>query len=290
MHRKYPFLVLRILMPMLLVTCSLRATLGSNELRDSLLHCWDNFPFQNTFEHWYQDSLAHRFDRFAKKLPLLSDNDRLRAVSRMLDKASANKQAYHLVAKLSGTYFYGEAMFVGQDEVYEEVLKHLISSGQLSDTEKIRPKFRLDLLKKNAVGQVASDFSFTLRDGHKTSLYKIPEDIRIVIFFDPSCIRCQALVNRLRHHATLNRAIQTQKLQVLAICISEDIPAWERIKHDLPQNWIVGLGSNDIQEKLLYDLHDFPAIYVLSGNRKVIYKNLPVESCLKLIEKLALQK
>lgn len=274
-----------------IAACSLRAASDLNALRDSMLNYWDNYPFHAALERGYRDSLECSFDLFAQKIPLLSATDRLEAVARMLDRASIDKRSYLFVAKLSEACFHGQALFVGQDEVYRKVLKHLISSSLLSETEKVRPRFQWGMLQKNAVGHVASDFSFTMRDGCEMTLCKMPETMfRWMIFFDPSCVRCQVLVNKLRHHEGLNRAISANKVQVLAVCVSEDVPAWERIKDDLPQNWVVGLGGNEIWENSLYDLRYLPAIYVLGGNRKVIYKHLPADSCLEVIEELVLQK
>ncbi len=286
MYKKRQFVILRASLSLCFAVCTSFPAYSATKSRCSLLHYWDNYPFQDTLVCQQPDSLKLKVTDFMKQLSMSSHKDRLQAVSRMLDMASVSKQAYDFITRFSGSLLYDHAEFIGQDEVYSIVLRHMINSNMLSDIEKVRPRFRLELLGKNAVGQTATDFSFVMRNGREMSLYKMPETIaKLIIFFDPLCIRCQALINTLRSNTVLNGAINGKKLQVLAVCISEDVPSWERVKNDLPGNWIVGLGHDEILNQQLYDLHDFPVIYFLDKSGKVIQKNIPANRCIEFMKK-----
>ncbi len=77
------------------------------------------------------------------------------------------------------------------EELHILVLRALLDNPCLSDTDKIRPRYLLEIAMKNRPGDVAADFTVTCRDGRRRQLSGIKADYVLVYFNDPDCEDCR---------------------------------------------------------------------------------------------------
>lgn len=132
------------------------------------LHYWDHFDFADT-------SLISRPEiteqAFVDFLGILPYTDRAQAAIDTLFRRAATGQEmlYHFIG-LSDKYLYEPNSPMHDEELHILVLRALLDNPCLSDTDKIRPRYLLEIAMKNRPGDVAADFTVTCRDGRRRQL------------------------------------------------------------------------------------------------------------------------
>lgn len=87
------------------------------------------------------------------------------------------------------------------ESLYIYVLEAVLEAPVLDEVSKIRPAHLLELALKNRVGEPATDFTYTLADGKKETLYHTKADYLLLF----SIIRIAMPVRRLRTSLLLLR-------------------------------------------------------------------------------------
>ena len=121
----------------------------------------------------------------------------------------------------------------------------------------------------------AANFSYVTRDGKRRSLRdtKVNGSL-LLIFYDPDCDHCKEIMAELQANGTLSAAIVGGRMTVLAVYAGEDRELWQETAPSLPERWIVGLDTSDLEEKGLYVLRAMPTLYLLDSDKKVILKDV----------------
>ncbi len=250
--------------------------LTTPELRADFLtfHYWDNFDFndmrytenpevsEQAFVD-YIDLLAH--------VPLETAQEGMR---QFITKASTSKEMLTYFLDLCDTYLHDPNSPMRNEEFYIPVLESRIASTLLSDEEKIRPAFLLELAKKNRVGTKALDFTYTLSSGATGSLYHTKAEFLILFFNNPGCHACEETIRDMKNSLVLNSLQSKNRLQILAIYPDEELDEWKKHMSDFPAEWINGYDKTlMLRDKNLYDLKAIPSLYLLDKDKKVILKD-----------------
>lgn len=234
------------------------------------LHYWDHFDFADT-------SLISRPEiteqAFVDFLGILPYTDRAQAAVDTLFRRAATGQEmlYHFIG-LSDKYLYEPNSPMHDEELHILVLQALLGNPRLSDTDKIRPRYLLEMAMKNRPGDVAADFTVTCRDGRRRQLSGIKADYVLVYFNDPDCEDCRRVKELLSLSPVVNGLLESGRLKLLSVCVEGKTPAWE--KADFPKSWIDGYDAGRrLTREQVYDLKAIPALYLLDAEKRVILKD-----------------
>src|SRR5690606_4902089 len=94
----------------------------------------------------------------------------------------------------------------------------LVSDTQIAETDKIRPRSQLDLIRRNQEGQLSENFEFVLPYGDNVqALHDIQAAYILLFFYDPDCHHCDQAREQLMSSATLTSLQRAQRLKVVAI-------------------------------------------------------------------------
>lgn len=217
-----------------------------------------------------------------------ADKDIIRLMERVseLDSMTTVKEFSDLIAKASGD----STALQRIDEVVENCLEDpnspmrneglyicylnsLVRSSGIPSYMRERASDRLGIVSKNRPGMIATDFRYVDRHGKRHSLHSTPADMLLLVFFDPECSHCTAILEMLIDDAQLSAQLKDGTIKVLAIYAEGKNDVWEKSKNDLPREWIVGKDDNGILEHELYDLPAMPTIYLLDSRNRVILKD-----------------
>lgn len=164
---------------------------------------------------------------------------------------------------------------VRNEELYIPVLEAVIRSPYYDSVEKIRPQYQLAMARKNRVGQLAADFTYTLAGGRTGRLYAIDAPYTLIYINNPGCAACREIVEAISSSGVITRAITSGKLVVLGIYPDRDLAAWREHARQMPKEWINGYDAQlAIRESELYDLQAIPSMYLLDSDKKVLLKDL----------------
>ena len=182
---------------------------------------------------------------------------------------------YHFIG-LSDKYLYEPNSPMHDEELHILVLRALLDNPCLSDTDKIRPRYLLEIAMKNRPGDVAADFTVTCRDGRRRQLSGIKADYVLVYFNDPDCEDCRRVKELLSLSPVVNGLLESGRLKLLSVCVEGKTPAWE--KADFLKSWIDGYDEGQrLTREQVYDLKAIPALYLLEAEKRVILKDASFE-------------
>jgi len=171
------------------------------------------------------------------------------------------------------------------ESLYIYVLEAVLEAPVLDEVSKIRPAHLLELALKNRVGEPATDFTYTLADGKKGTLYHTKADYLLLFFYNPDCHACKEITDQLTASPLVTEWIRNNKLKILAVYPDEDLEAWKNHISYMPASWINSYDSAvSLKNDEIYDLKAIPTLYLLDKDKKVVLKDVTfnqVENYLK---------
>lgn len=146
-------------------------------------------------------------------------------------------------------------------------------------------------LRYNQIGLQAPNFTLPMwqNNGEPFALYDMPQSHTLLIFWEPDCGHCKTFIPELYKH--LSEHYDTLPFEVLAVSTKADTAMHHSFieKHQL-YDWLHLCNDNsNIDFKVYYDLRVVPKVYLLDEHRKIIAKQLSIETIDQLINSISEQ-
>lgn len=233
------------------------------------LHYWDNLDMkQQTVVE--SDATKQAFADFVSILPHTSH--RSEAFTTLWRKSYPHRDAFYHFAHLAEMYLYDVASPLRNEEYYIEALEAVKGDKGISDIDKLAVTSQLELLKKNRVGEVATDFVFVDKTGAEHRLSECDAEYVLLLFASADCDDCKRMKRDIDANTRLWMMLRRGTLAIVAITLTADESAWQGVA--CPERWIDGWDKNQtIESQSLYDLTSKPRLYLLDKNRRVLLKN-----------------
>ncbi len=242
-------------------------------------HFWENYDFSDTTQIAKPEIVEQIFVDFLDVLSYVPIAKGQKAMTGLMRSASVDKGMFLHFMKLTEKYLYDPNSPFRNEDFYIPVLNAIVSSSQLEETYKVRPRFQLKMALKNRPGSIAKDFVYTLSTGTSYKMSSIKADYIILFFNNPDCHDCKRAKNYIKDSPIFNYFTKEHAvpyLSVLAIYPDADIPLWRR--GDYPSMMINSYDAGQvIYNKELYDLKAIPTFYLLDKDKRVIMKDAPIE-------------
>ena len=252
---------------------------------------WDGMDFADTLRSRNRLFMEQNFVNFLSLFPHARQETLPLYVEKLLKRAAADSVAFSLVNDIAERYLDDPNSPMRCEEYYILFLEELLCLPGLSEYDRIRPAYRLETAKKNRPGTVATDFSYTDRNGNRQTLHGTRGKWLLLLFYDPACSHCSEILNALHGNPLLAELVSQKELTVLAVYTEGDRKLWNETKDAMPQEWIVAIDDSRIVECVSYSLPAMPVIYLLDAEKRVILKDAPLERLEAwLSEKNILQK
>ncbi len=180
----------------------------------------------------------------------------------------------HFMA-MGSKYLYEPNSPMHNEELFILMLRSQLGSTVLSQTEKVRPRFLLEMALKNRPGEVAADFTYLRRDGKSGRLSEIRSPYLILYFNDPECNDCLRVKRQLSSSSGINNLLRTERLALLSVCVEGKTDAWKN--STCPDSWIDAIDKEQhLTNNRVYDLKAMPTLYLLDETKRVILKDVSV--------------
>lgn len=241
----------------------------------AVAHYWDRFDFRDTAYLHAPEVTEQALSDYIDLLNYVSPETAAASLSAMLTKAETEKKMFTYWGELYEKYLYDPNSPLRNEELFIPVLQTLLGSSRLDETEKIRPAYLLEQTLKNRVGEKAADFSYTLADGRKQTLYGTKADWLLLYFYNPDCHSCQETTGQLVSGLAVDRWAAEKGLKILAVYPDVDLAAWKAHLPAMPASWINGYNEGaTVKEQEIYDLKAIPTLYLLNKEKKVVLKDV----------------
>lgn len=249
-----------------------------------VMHYWDKFDFDDEKLISMPEVTEQAFVDYINILYYVPFAKAEESLKFTLSRAEQNSKMYEYFGTLFEKYYYEANSPFMNEEFYIPVLKELVSSKLLNDSDKSRYSFQLDMSMKNRVGSSATDFTFTLSSGVSRKLSSVKSEYLILMFSNPDCSTCAAVTDAMLKSEVLNKVYAMNNttrtmITTLNVYPFEDIDDWETQLPSLPSNWINAYDKGmTITKQKLYDIKATPTIYLLDSNKKIILKDTTLET------------
>lgn len=240
-------------------------------------HFWDGMDFGDTLRSRDRQFMEQNFVNFLSLFPHVRREVLSPQIGRLLKRAAADSEAFDLVNDIAERYLDDPNSPMRCEEYYIIFLEELLRLPGLSEYDRVRPAYRLETAKKNRPGTLATDFSYTDRDGNRQTLHGTREKRLLLLFYDPACAHCSEILDVLHENPILAGLVSQKELTVLAVYTEGDRKLWHETKETMPQEWIVAIDDSRIVERELYSLPAMPVIYLLDAGKRVILKDASLE-------------
>lgn len=242
-----------------------------------ICHFWDRMDFADTLRSHNRLFMEQNFVNFISLFPHARQEALPPHIERLLKLTATDSVAFGLVKDIAERYLDDPNSPMRCEEYYMLFLEELLHQPGLSESDRIRLTYRLNTAKKNRPGTVATDFSYTDRDGNIHRLHHTVGKRLLLLFYDPACSHCSEILNGLHKSSILNKLVSDKELTVLAVYTEGNRDLWNNTKDAMPQEWIVSIDNSRIVERELYSMPAMPVIYLLDAGKKVILKDASVE-------------
>lgn len=245
-----------------------------------LEHYWDRFSFADTA---LVNNREVTEQGFVNQISLLADGATPEKVIRESLKNWCSRfmpeaQARQVMMQLADDYLYNPNSPFYNEGLYGVYLETMLEVLPEEDARRSSFDFKLRLLRRNKVGDKATDFSYYLPDGQKKSL--VATSVRgnrlLLVFYDPECESCHEVLREMTADASLAGAVKAGRVTVLAVYTEGNQDAWRKGLADMPEGWIIGTDRQKVKEEALYDLKAMPSLYLLDGQKRVLLKDAPL--------------
>jgi hypothetical protein len=242
------------------------------------LHYWDNFNFLDSVQLRQNNLLEHSFVDFIDLLSMTHKDTTELAINNLMKKAEIDPDLVITLAILSEKYLYESDSPLNDEEKFIPFLRYMINSRKVAEENKIRPKFLLEYVLKNRLGEVANNFTYELINGNKGTLYRIDADYTLLFFKNPTCEECNKLTKKLIFSSAVNGLVTKGKLKVLTVYLLDDVDEWKNHASSVLNSWIYARDAEGkINDEGLYNIKRYPTIYLLDKDKKVILKDIDFE-------------
>jgi len=183
----------------------------------------------------------------------------------------------------TATYNYETSNYMGEDKVFVWLAQTFYNSGfadwmDKDDLAKIKEKS--DGLSTELIGNPARDFAFDTKDRGRIKLTDVQSPITILYFWDSTCGHCKKETPKLKKFYD---EYKDKGVEVVAITLENEFTSWNKYINENELTWINGYESDFERPNFLwyYYIPSTPKKLVLDKNKKIIAKNLDVETTLR---------
>ena len=246
-----------------------------------LTHYWEQFDFADTTLVNNRDVTEQGFVNF---IALLADGTTPEELTReslenWCSGFVGQEHARQVLTQTADSYLFNSNSPFYNEALYGMYLEALLSKLPQTDAMRSAYRFKLELVRRNNVGDKATDFVYYLSDGSRHTLVSTPvkNDRLLLVFYDPECESCHEVLQQMAADASLAEAVQSGKLNVLAVYTEGNEEAWRKALPDMPEGWTVGTDREAVKTGALYDLKAMPSLYLLDGSKTVLLKDAAYE-------------
>ena len=233
------------------------------------LHYWDSLDMANQ-QAVESDAINQAFADFVSILPYTTARDE--AFAMLWRRSYPHRDAFYYMLHLAEAYLYDVSSPQRNEEYYIEALEAIVANATIDAIDKFASTSQLELLKRNRVGEVATDFTFVDKQGVEHRLSEYRAEYLLLIFGSAECEDCKRLKRAIDANTRLWMMLRRGSLAIVSITLTESEGAW--LETTTPDRWVEGWDSEQrLEREALYDLTTKPRLYLLDAEHRVVLKN-----------------
>ncbi|MFA6832409.1 MAG: DUF5106 domain-containing protein, partial [Bacteroidaceae bacterium] len=252
-----------------------------------LSHYWDGYNFSPISVQQFQSVSEQCMVNYLDLLSHFPDLEKESIHNFIVKLRNHDPMIYEFYMNLLESYLYNPNSPMRNESVYIFFLEDFTRYDKISKIEKQRYIFQLKLAMRNCPGHKATNFTYTLADGTRHTLYDLKAQYTLLYINNPDCHDCQR-VSRAFSQQPFSSLFENGKVTLLSVFPDLELYIWkDALKNNyFPSSWIVAYDADTyIVENNIYDLRAVSTMYLLDKKKQVILKDArlsEIESYLRL--------
>ncbi len=194
---------------------------------------------------------------------------------------------YMLMTEVFSDYLYDPNSPMRSEDYYLPFVEGMAGSRFTSADRRAGYRFELEKCRLNPYGSKVPDFSFKDIRDRRHHLYGVQAEYTMLFFSNPGCHSCQEIIEQIESRPYIDAMIGDGTLAIVNIYIDEEVDKWREYEPEYPRNWLNGYDYRGvINSDELYFVRAIPSLYLLDSQKRVIYKDAPVEKVLLYLDTL----
>ena len=194
---------------------------------------------------------------------------------------------YLRMTELVSKYLYDPNSPLRSEDFYLPFVEGLAKSRFTDDARRPGYEFELRMCSLNPYGSKAPDFGFEDAAGRRSDLYSVEADYTMLFFSNPGCHYCQEIIETIGGRPYVDDLIADGALAIVNIYIDGEVDKWREYVGMYPDNWINAYDyAQRINDEQLYFVRAIPSLYLLDSDKKIIFKDAPLERVLQFFDNL----
>ncbi len=194
---------------------------------------------------------------------------------------------YPLMTEIFASYLYDPNSPLRSEDYYLPFVEGMVGSRFTSDDRRAGYCFELEKCRLNPYGTQVPDFSFKDIHERRHSLYEVQAAYTMLFFSNPGCQSCKEIIDQIGSRDYIDSMISYGTLAIVNIYIDREVDKWREYEPVYPRNWYNGYDYKGvINGDQLYFVRAIPSLYLLDSQKRVIYKDAPVDKVLSFLDKL----
>lgn len=222
------------------------------------------------------------------KLPVPEAQARLKSA---FSKIQARQQKdtsslfYLLFTESLASCLYDPNSPLRSEDLYLPFVEGMVGSGFTPPDRLAGYRFELEKCRLNPYGSKVPDFKFKDASGRMHHLYGEKAGYTMLFFSNPGCTACKEIIDEIGSRAYVPDMIKRGELAIVNIYIDDEVDKWREYEPSYPRDWVNGYDfSQIINSDALYYVRAIPSLYLLDSQKRVIYKDAPVERVLLFLD------
>lgn len=246
-----------------------------------LEHYWDRCNFKQALSS--KAKFAKSFDTYVDLMKAGSRHAVMRSIYKLLGTLEKQPKELLFIAQQAEAIMYSDTATFRSDEAYIPFARAIADNKKIDRDIKEHYAAHARILAGSAKGMDAPVLQYTDTLGASHTLAADTAQYVILFFNDPRDVDSMISRGRIAANPTAAELVKRGLIRIAAITPSQPDAEWKTLASRYPEGWIVGTAPDAAS---LYDLRNFPTIYVLDKDLHIVDKDTSTDQLIYLFNSL----
>lgn len=246
-----------------------------------LEHYWDRCNFKQALSS--KAKFAKSFDTYVDLMKAGSRHAVMRSIYKLLGTLEKQPKELLFIAQQAEAIMYSDTATFRSDEAYIPFARAIADNKKIDRDIKEHYAAHARILAGSAKGMDAPVLQYTDTLGASRTLAADTAQYVILFFNDPRDVDSMISRGRIAANPTAAELVKRGLIRIAAITPSQPDAEWKTLASRYPEGWIVGTAPDAAS---LYDLRNFPTIYVLDKDLHIVDKDTSTDQLIYLFNSL----
>ena len=202
-----------------------------------------------------------------------------------VQKRDSTSHFFDTFSELVSSYLYDPNSPMRDEDLYLPYVRGLAESPYTPENMRAVYRYQTLMCGLNPRGSVAPDIKARTASGKQFTLHGIKAPYTLLFFSNPGCSACREMMETIENEIT--PMFPKGTVAAANIYIDDELDLWMQYVGNYPEEWYTGYDfRHEIRDEQTYNVRAIPSLYLLDSEKRIIFKDAPVEKILVYLQSL----